>query len=209
MKKKPKVKPVQMYGIGPVQYRHEGGAEAPISLGIDFWQARTPDAHTYADCVSLKIDKELGMSTILFGQTGLNSTGESLGMLMSNVSLFGQFIPSVKNVEETLDLQLKALNLQAARRPVPSEAVLRTTRFASVIYLVTSATEAAMDFYYLPGRDIHFAKLHHTEIGLEPLVRVITPLPVLKYLLDLCRPYAQSSAGASQDSRSANRVSAL
>ena len=200
-----------MHGKGPVRYRQSGGPESPLAIGIDFRFARSPESYTYADCVSLKNDKETGISSILFGQTDKNSVKgiESIRIVMPSSSLFGQFVPSAKGVEEALASQLKALKLQSANRQVPAEAVVRATRFANCIFLATSVGEGALDFYYMPGRDIHFARLYRSEIDLEPLIRVIMPLPVLQYLFELCRPFVQSPGVAVQDPRSTHRANAI
>lgn len=211
MKKPTKVPTGKMHGKGPVRYSRTGGKDSPLALGIDFRFARVPEAYTYADCVSLKYEKELAIATILFGQADVNSgkVRECISMVIPSAALFGQFQPSAKGVEETLAAQLKFLNLQAVRRSVPTEATVSATRFANVIFLSTSAGEGSLDFYYMPGRDIYFAKQHGTDIELEPIIRVIISLPVLQYLLELCRPYAQTSEATRPDNRSTNRASAI
>jgi len=203
-----------MQGKGPVRYSQTGGKNSPLAIGIDFRFARVPDAYTYADCISLKNDKEIGIATVLFGQADADSgkVRDCISIVMPSVALFGQFLMSTKGtkgVEETLTAQLKALKLQAVRRSVPSETSVRATRFANVIFLATSTAESSMDFYYMPGRDIFFARMHQTDIDLEPIIRVITPLPVLQYFLELCRPYALSPTSAAMNQRSANRASAI
>jgi hypothetical protein len=200
----------KMQGKGPVRYRVTG-PERQLALGIDFRLADPPQSYTYADSVSLKNDRDTGISTVLFGQANSNDTkaGECVSIVMPSVSLFGQFIPSAKGVEDTLATQLTALKLTSARRTVPSGYELRAVRFANVIFLATSLGEATLDFYYIPGRDLHFARLNGTDIGLEPVIRVIIPLPVLQYLFDLCRPFTQSSVVAAQDPRSTNRANAV
>ncbi len=211
VKNRAKLPTRKMQGKGPVRYSQTGGKNSPLAIGIDFRFARVPDAYTYADCISLKNDKEIGIATVLLGQADADSgkVRDCISIVMPSVALFGQFLMSTKAVEETLAAQLKALKLQAVRRSVPSETSVRATRFANVIFLATSTAESSLDFYYMPGRDIFFARMHQTDIDLEPVIRVIIPLPVLQYFLELCRPYALSPTSTTMNHRSANRASAI
>ena len=208
MKKLTKPNTPKMQGKGPVRYRQIEGPGSPLAISVDFRLASQPGSYTYADCFSLGNDKEIGIATLLFGQTDQNrKAGECIRIFMPSIALFTQFIPSTTPLQKTLTEQLKALKLETAKRPVGSESVLTATRFANVLFLATSVTEAVLDFYYMSGRDVHFARLNQDEIRLEPIIRIIMPLPVLQYLFDLCRPFAQSPATLSQESK--NRANAI
>ena len=186
------------------------GPDGPLQLGIDFRLASVPAAFYYADAVSLRHDRDLAMALLSFGRSDMSTARlrDRLEVVMPEGALFFQFWISAREVEKTLDEQLKALALAPVSRPVGQKAAVRTTLFANVIFVTTGGGESCLDFYYLPVRDIHLAKAQRAEIGMDPIVRVLCSPALLKYFLDLCRPYASTMTEPSQARRS-DRASAV
>lgn len=179
-------------GRGPVRYKFLQGPGGPLQVGIDFSLAQPPGAYFYADCVSLKRDRDLAMAVLSFGRFDLNAGrfSERLDIVMPDGGLFFQFWNSSRDVEKTVDEQLKVLGLPSASRTITSKSLARATLFANCIFVSTGGGESCLDFYYMPIRDIHLAKAARRDISLEAIIRVLTSPAVLKSLFDLCRPYA-------------------
>jgi len=198
------------YGKGPVRYGFPQGPQGPLQIGIDFRFAPVPEAYYYADALSLRHDRELAMATLLFGRLDVaaGKVRDRLDIVMPGAALFFQFWNSSRDVERILDEQLKALRLSASARSIDQKSLPRTTLFANTIFVSTGGGESCFDFYYLPIRDIHFAKMDRREIGLESIIRVLSSPVVLKALFDLCRPHAIVAPGQPAGERRSDRVSA-
>ena len=207
VKRKAPVTPKKPIGTGPVRYLLTGDPKAPLSINIDFRLATTPEAYIFADSVSLKNDAELGVTSLLFGRHDPRQTkvSECVNMVIPSTSLFVQFLNSVPTVEDMLDKSLEASGQKPARRSVPENSEVRATLFANVIAMFSGNMDCSLDFYYMPVRDIHFAKQFESQIGLEPILRVILPPTVLKYMFELLRPFKQAPT-SSVISRSENRA---
>ena len=176
-----------LIGSGAVRYSFTGDVNAPLNIIVDFRLATPPEAYVYADSVSLTNDPRLGMASILFGQHDpRNKECECMVLAIPSQALFTQFLSAVSTVEENLTQGLKATGLEAARRQVPEGCRVRATLFANVISMYAGQSDCSLDFYYLPVRDIHIAKQFRTEIGLEPVLRVLIAPTVLKFLFELC-----------------------
>jgi hypothetical protein len=187
-KTEPKVAANKLAGSGAVNYSFTGNVNAPLSISVDFRLATPPEAYVYADSVSLANDPQLGMASILFGQHDPRQNKECECMIVAipSQALFTQFLSAVSTVEENLTQGLKAMGLEAARRQVPEGCRVRATLFANVISMYAGQSDCSLDFYYLPVRDVHIAKQFKTEIGLEPVLRVLIAPTVLKFLFELC-----------------------
>ena len=183
-----KVTPKKLIGSGPVRYFLTGDVNAPLSINVDFRLATPPEAYVFADSVWLENDPQLGIASILFGQHDprQSKTCECMTVAIPSNALFTQFLSSVSTVEESLTQVLKTMGLETAQRQVADGCRVRATLFANVISMFVAQLDCSLDFYYLPVRDIHFAKQFQTEIRLEPVLRVLLPPTVLKFLFDLC-----------------------
>ena len=183
----------KVVGGGPVRYTVQPGQNALLNVQVDFALAAVPGAYYYADCLALRYDRELAVVTLSFARTDALSgrVGDRLDVVMPAGALF-LFWNSSRDVEKTLDEQLKALGVSPESRPIGVKALARTTLFANVIFVSTGGGESCLDFYYMPVRDIHFAKKNRSTIGLEPILRVLSSPVLLKNLFDLSRPYAAS-----------------
>jgi hypothetical protein len=203
-------KSLKTYGKGPVRYALPLGPQGPLQVGIDFRFAPVPGAYYYADALSLRHDRELAMATLLFGHidAAAGRLRDRLDIIIPEGALFFQFWNSSREVEKTLDEQLKALGLPASTRLITQKSLARTTLFANTIFVATGGGESCLDFYYLPVRDIHIAKTNHGEIGLEPIIRVLCSPALLKLLFDMCRPHAVSAPGQPAEVRRSDRASA-
>jgi hypothetical protein len=198
IKKKPRdLRPRKSAGEGPVKYTLPESPNGPLNIGIDFSLAPVPAAYFYADSVSLKRDSELAMVILSFGRFDLtaNRLTERIEIAMPQVALFAQFWHSVRNVEDTVNQQLRALKLPAASRSITTRSRARATLYANAISVSVGNGESCLDFYYMSVRDIHLVKIRRiSEIGLEPIIRILCSPAVLKSLFDLCRPYATEQA---------------
>lgn len=188
---------LKMSGAGPVKYKLPESPDGPLNIGVDFSLALAPNTYFYADSISLKRDVELGMSILSFGRFDLtaNRFSERIEIAMPDVALFAQFWHSARNVEGVIDQQLKALKLPAASRSITTKARARATFYANAISVSVGNGESCLDFYYMSVRDIHYVKVRTiSEIGLGPIIRVLSSPAVLKSLFDLCRPYSTEQA---------------
>ena len=204
IKKKPRnPRPRKIDGAGPVRYTLPENPNGPLNIGIDFSLAPAPAAYFYADSISLKRDSELAMVILSFGRFDLtaNRFTERIEVAMPQAALFSQFWNSVRNVEDAVDQQLKALKLPAASRSITTRSRARATLYANAISVSVGNGESCLDFYYMSVRDIHLVKIKRiSDIGLEPIIRVLCSPVVLKSLFDLCRQYATDQAHLFEES---------
>ncbi|SRR6266403_47453 len=188
------------HGKGAVRYSvlpEQGGA---FQLQVDFRFARPPETYYYADALSISLDQEMGVAILAFGRT--SSEGglrDRLDVIMPQVSLLGAFLSSIAQVESSVDKQLELLKLRPVSRMVASAAPSRGTLYANLIFMSTGGAESCLDFYYMPVRDIHFAKTVGSEISLQPVIRIPTSPVLLKHMFNLCREF--SGGLKSRDSR--------
>lgn len=188
-------------GQSAVRYSFSSGQSGTLNLQVDFRFARIPETYYYADALSISLDQEMGVAILAFGRTkpdgGLR---DRLDVVMPRGSLFDGFLKSVLLIESTIDLQLETLKLRPVSRTVGGVVPSRGTLYANLIFVTTGGGESCLDFYYLPVRDIHFAKaVRGSEISLQPVIRMPTSPVLLKHMLNLCRELAAEST--SRDSR--------
>jgi hypothetical protein len=176
---------------GAVRLLSPANPSAPIGISIDFRYVPAPETYLFADSVSIKNDKESGTTYILFGffTPKKGSRQDCINIVMPSLSLYGQFLQSALQLEETLDNALKQVNLSIVQRPVPDTAEIGSTVFANVASVFIGSLDCSIDFYYMPIKDVHLAKQFGTSIDLAPVLRVLLPAGVLKYFLELCRPF--------------------
>jgi hypothetical protein len=199
----------KVVGTGPVRYVMPQMKGGPLQISIDFRFATVPGAYYYADVLSLRHERQLAMVTLLLARFDAQAgrLWDRLDIVMPESALFLQFWNSSREVEKSLDVQMKALNISHALRPVGSKSLPRTTLFANVINVSTGGGESCLDFYYMPVRDIHLARQNRSEIGLEPIIRILSSPVLLKSLFELCRPFAASGVGLPTQSGRIGRVS--
>jgi hypothetical protein len=204
------------YGKGPVRYSFLQGAEGALHVGVDFSFAPVPGAYYYANALSVRHDRELAVVVISFGRfdAAAGKLRDRLDVVMPEAALFFQFWNSSRDVEKSLDEQLRVLGLSAADRSVNPKSLVRTTLFANTIFVTTGGGESCLDFYYLPIRDIHLAKAagvskkNHPEIGLDPIIRILCSPAILKALFDACRPHAGGDLLQTTTTERADRANA-
>src|SRR6266849_6289173 len=86
---------------------------------------------------------------------------------------------------------LEILQHRPLSRMVAGNVQSRGTLYANLIFMSTGGGESCLDFYYLPVRDIHFAKtVVGSEISLQPVIRIPTSPVLVKQMLNLCREFA-------------------
>ncbi len=180
------------HGQGAVRYSFAPGQSGALNLQVDFRFARAPETYYYADALSISDDKEMGVAILAFGRTrpegGLR---DRLDIVMPEVSLFVGFLNSAVPIEPTIDQQLEILKLRPVSRMVAGTVQSRGTLYANLIFMSTGGGESCLDFYYLPVRDIHFAKtVVGSEISLQPVIRIPTSPVLVKQMLNLCREFA-------------------
>ncbi len=164
------------HGSGAVRYSILPGKTGALQLQLDFRLTRVPETYYYADALSISVDQEMGTAILAFGRTitegGLR---DRIDIVMPAVSLLIGFLNSMAPIEPTVDKQLE----------------FRGTLYANLIFVSTGGAEACLDFYYLPVRDLHFAKtVVGSEINLQPIIRIPTSPVLLKHMVNLCRELA-------------------
>ena len=113
---------------------------------------------------------------------------DRIDIVMPTMTLLVGFLSSMAPIEPTVDKQLEFLKLRYVSRTVSSAAPSRGTLYANLIFVSTGGAESCLDFYYLPVRDIHFAKtVVGSEISLQPIIRIPTSPVLLKHMVNLCR----------------------
>ncbi len=180
------------HGSGAVRYSILPGKTGALQLQLDFRLTRVPETYYYADALSISVDQEMGTAILAFGRTitegGLR---DRIDIVMPAVSLLIGFLNSMAPIEPTVDKQLEFLKLRSVSRTVTSVAPSRGTLYANLIFVSTGGAEACLDFYYLPVRDLHFAKtVVGSEINLQPIIRIPTSPVLLKHMVNLCRELA-------------------
>lgn len=213
MKKVPKREPrsaSKLIGTGPVRYLMPEQKGGPLRISIDFRFATIPAAYYYADALSIRHERQLAMVTLLFARFDAQAgkLRERLDIVMPEGALFLTFWNSSREVEKTLDEQMRVLNVAPSLRPVGTKTVPRTTVFSNVLFVSTGAGESCLDFYYMPVRDIHLAKENGSEIGLDPIIRILASPVLLKSLFEVIRPFATAVGEKSLQSGRADLVSA-
>jgi hypothetical protein len=196
------------HGQGAVRYSFAPGQTSILNLQVDFRFARSPETYYYADALSISVDREMGVAILAFGRTkpegGLR---DRLDVVMPEISLFGGFLRSAIAIEPAIDQQLQMLKLRPVNRAVAGVVQSRGTLYANLIFVGTGGAESCLDFYYLPVRDIHFAKIvPGSEISLQPVVRIPTSPVLLKHMLNLCREFAGELQLRVDQKRSAERA---
>jgi len=180
------------HGQGAVRYSFASGQSGALTLNVDFRLAHPPETYYYADALSISDDKEMGVAILAFGRTkpegGLR---DRLDIIMPEISLFVGFLKSAMAIEPTIDQQLQLLKLRPVNRTVAGVVPSRGTLYANLIFVSTGGAESCLDFYYMPVRDIHFAKtVVGSEVSLQPVIRIPTSPVLLKQMLNLCREFA-------------------
>lgn len=212
MKKKSEPsKSQKLHGQGAVRYSVIPEQDGGLRLNVDFRFARPPETYYYADALSISDDKEMGAAILSFGRSkpegGLR---DRLDIVMPEVSLFFGFLGSATNVEPVIDKQLQVLKLRPVNRAVAGvtgTAQSRGTLYANLIFLATGGAESSLDFYYLPMRDIHFAKTFAgSEISLQPVIRIPTSPVLVKQMFNLCRELARDFQSRADQIWSAGRA---
>ena len=198
----------KLYGKGAIRYSLPEGEKGPLQMHIDYTQAPVPEAYYYADAVSLDRDDDLGVAILSFGrrEEGSAKLRERLDMVLPQAALFNLFWNSSRGVEQTVDQQVRRLPRKGIFEAVPTEVTPRGTLYANNIFVSTAGAESCLDFYYLSPRAIHIARTHHTDIGFQPIIRIILPAVLLKYLFELLRPQAEQSRTADRSNRRTERA---
>jgi hypothetical protein len=185
-------KKLLQHGRGAVRYSILTGQDGAIQMQVDFRLARIPETYYYADALSISVDNEMGMAILAFGRT--NTEGglrDRIDIVMPAVALLIGFLNSMTPIEPTIDKQLELLKLRPVSRTVANVVPSRGTLFANLIFASTGGAEACLDFYYLPVRDLHFAKtVVGSEISVQPIIRIPTSPVLLKHMVNLCRELA-------------------
>ncbi len=188
-KRKDSRKKQLQYGQGAVRYSVLPQPKDAIQVQVDFRLARIPETYYYADALSISVDPEMGMAILAFGRTiAEGGLRDRIDIVIPTTSLLGGFLNSMVPVEPTLDKQLEFLKLRPVSRMVSGSAPSRGTLYANLIFASTGIAESCLDFYYLPVRDLHFAKaVVGSEISLQPIIRIPTSPVLLKHMVTLCR----------------------
>jgi len=181
-------KPLQ-HGQGAVRYSVLPGQEGALQVQVDFRLAPIPETYYYADALSISVDQEMGSAILAFGRTiAEGGLRDRIDIVIPTMSLLSGFLNSMAPVEPTLDKQLEFLRLRPVSRTVSGTAPSRGTLYANLIFASTGVAESCLDFYYLPVRDLHFAKtVVGSEISLQPIIRIPTSPVLLKHMVTLCR----------------------
>jgi hypothetical protein len=209
-KRKERRKGQAQHGQGAVRYSatSDQSGVVQLQLRVDFRFARPPETYYYADALSISVDQEMGVAILAFARTkpegGLR---DRLDVVMPEVSLFGGFLSSAVPLEPAIDQQLQMLKLHPTARTIGGVIPSRGTLYANLIFVSTGGAESCLDFYYLPVRDVHFAKTNvGSEISLQPVVRIPTSPVLLKHMLNLCREFAAKLQSRVDPKRSSERV---
>jgi hypothetical protein len=95
----------QVFGGNGVFYKFPQGVEGPIEIRFDFTEIPPPDKYYYADCLYLRVDREMRMAILSFGHRNENTDkfSDRIDVAMPANSLFGTFCASAKSVEDAVD----------------------------------------------------------------------------------------------------------
>src|SRR5260370_2897395 len=181
-----------LHGRGAIRYSVLPEQNGALQVHVDFRLAPIPETYYYADALSISVDQEMGTAILAFGRTitegGLR---DRIDIVVATVSLLTGFLKSMAPIESTVDKQLEFLKLRSVSRMVANVAPSRGTLYANLIFVSTGGAESCLDFYYLPVRDLHFAKtVVGSEITLQPIIRIPTSPVMLKHMVNLCRELA-------------------
>ncbi len=188
-KRKDSRKKQLQHGRGAVRYSVLPHPKGALQVQVDFRLAPIPETYYYADALSISVDPEMGTAILAFGRTTVEGgLRDRIDIVIPTMSLLGGFLSSMVPVEPILDKQLEFLKLRPVSRMVSGTAPSRGTLYANLIFASTGVAESCLDFYYLPVRDLHFAKtVVGSEITLQPIIRIPTSPVLLKHMVTLCR----------------------
>ncbi len=189
-----KPNPQKVFGSKGVFYKFPDGVEGQIHINIDFGQVRPPDRYYYADCVHVRLDREMSMAVLSFGHRNENTDtfSDRIDVVMPIRALIGTFYASIKPVEEAVDKILEAAGTTVELRPTTPTDSKAPTLFANILFAAAGEGESSFDFYHLSPREVHLAKTQRTDMNILPTVRVIMSSVLTKYFFKVLSTLVQT-----------------
>jgi hypothetical protein len=191
----------KVHGKGAVRYELPEGPKGPIQIQVDFSQAPPPQSYFYSDSVGLNIDSDLSMATLSFGQERAGGS-ERIDVVMPKMALLSGFWASATEIEPVVNKAILTLGAKPVERPKP-ETKTSAVFYGNMIHMSAGPYEASLDFYCLAPRDIHLARTQGTEMGLQPIVRILMSIVLAGSFFGLLRPHAERLAAPNKMDRQA------
>ena len=176
---------------GPVRYQVRetpDGKIAAVSITIAYDEAPVPDHYYIADYYQV-VPQDLDV-LLIFGKLDHPKTDKLRNKveIYFPVHLFVQQLwKSSRDFQKTLETFIEGVHAQpVGPSDLPPDTDKVQTLHANNVLMVLSAGQSIMDFFYISAKDLWLKPAKGEPIGIEALVRVIIPAPVLLGFLQEC-----------------------
>lgn len=172
--------------VGVQVSRLADGDGSGIAFAVEVAAAPVPDRRYAADVAGAIVSEKL--TRLFFGQTKLvGSELRSLLVVHMGLSATARFLENseglIASIREYCERAKVALEPQQVLEAEPNQVVAVE---ANILGVTFAASEATIDCYHLAPDSIHRLKVAGTasEIGLDPVVRIMLPVQALLTLYD-------------------------
>jgi hypothetical protein len=180
---------IQGTSDGPVKIRvfQTGPHQVTCEIGVDYQRAPIPERFYYADyCDALKARSGFGL---FFGKliTGTSRLRTKIEIDFPEEMFVKQLWNTSRELHQILQNAVATMDFPSMGEVEDTDKV-QTFR-SNNAFMAIWGEEAVVDFYYLSPRDMSQPQRGGT--GLEPVIRVVMPTPLLLEFLDKCRPLVE------------------
>jgi hypothetical protein len=180
---------LQVARDGPVnvQVVQTGPNQFICQIAVDYRHAPIPDRAYYADYCD--IQRARSGFGLFFGKliTGTSKLRTKIEIDFSEEMFNKQLWATSREFHKTVQSAVETMHF-APMNEVEDTDKVQTFRSNNVC-MVAMGEEAVMDFYYLSPRDV---QQQGGSPGLEPVVRVVMPTPLILEFLEKCRQFVES-----------------
>jgi len=159
-------------------------------MGVDYTRAQIPERAYYADYCNVA-QSRVGF-TLTFGKLAASqdSLRTKIEVIFPEQMFHKQLWGTTASLRETIKSILEGRKLEPLGNVSDTEKV-QTFR-SNNVFMAIWGEEGVMDFYYISPRDYFlFHQQSGTDIGLEPVVRVVMDTALMSEFLDLCFQFAR------------------
>lgn len=180
-------------GRGPVTVRvvqaGPNPAQALVELSVDYRKAEIPGRAYFADYC--EVQKGRFGYTLIFGKlvSGKNALRTQIEIMFPQEMFVRQLWASSRELHKVV----KQLHKDTGGPLDSVEGTDKVQTFRSNnVFMGVWGEDSVLDFYYLSPKDMHDLRTRqHTDVSLEPVIRVVLDTGLLDEFLEQCRPFAE------------------
>jgi hypothetical protein len=180
---------LQVAGGGPVKLQvfQTGPNQFSCQIAVDYQHAAIPERSYYADYCD--VQRARAGFGLFFGKliTGSSRLRTKIEIDFPEEMFVKQLWNTSREFHRTVQIAAETMHFPPLNEVEDTDKV-QTFRSNNVC-MVVMGEEAVMDFYYLSPRDVQMQQ--RGSPGLEPVIRVVMPTPLILEFLEKCRQYVE------------------